>query len=608
MQTLQFVNTSGAEPWKNEDAKKFVRSHAMKDYRRRQREGTGKIRRKGAQPGEGSFALVTKKKVVRAEPDKRVSVSTTVIPFRPNSPKIVDILHAPKPLGPVLTSPSISMYTFPTSCMPGGHTFDSLPSPPASVVFSLPSPSPSATTSSSSRSHSQTPLERVSRVMPQDFDMKLSTAVLTVLDNANGSYERIINIYFKSTHSWLTIIRKQRFIQRVAASRIKADARVAILLLSMRLVAEPFDHAKTNYDASRDTLYVAAKHLHRLMRSSKGPSLELIQSGILIALFEHNSYIPDIAYNTLSNCVDMARALGLDISCYSGVSRSKNVSALEEEWKRTYWGMVTLERVIMLHDEKHERATILPEPSLEDALPAVRDEYWDHSDDEASVPGSSYIVSSFVPKDADSFCRQVQASRVMGLVQALIRIPYENDPAVIRGRVFEVDRLLQNELGKLLFDCDGGCTQYCGPISLCVAGSFLLHDYQLRATLTSSDKDDQEAAYRSKLSLAKLISIMVDILRAFPLQHLPELSPSALYCPYLAAMHSLQLDRINGVRSSPTLAGNDFELLIVTLKHFSKMWKCTSEYVKNIERAQARALPLPAVSLTARPQILEYSA
>jgi hypothetical protein len=36
---LEFVNVSGSEPWKNKEAKKFVRSHAMKDFRRRQREG-----------------------------------------------------------------------------------------------------------------------------------------------------------------------------------------------------------------------------------------------------------------------------------------------------------------------------------------------------------------------------------------------------------------------------------------------------------------------------------------------------------------------------------------------------------------------------------------
>jgi hypothetical protein len=193
------------------------------------------------------------------------------------------------------------------------------------------------------------------------------------------------------------------------------------------------------------------------------------------------------------------------------------------------------------------------------------------------VPGCSYTVSSIVPKNADSFCRQIQSSRLMGIVQDVIRTPFEDDPVAMRVKVFHVDRLLQEMLAKLLFDCDGGCTQFCGPLSLCISGCFLLHDYQLRSTMTSSDSEDILAASRSKMTIAKMISIMVDILRSFPLQHLPELSPSALLCPYLAAHHSLQLDRINGVKSQPTLDSSDFDLLLNALKHFSQMWKCTGK-------------------------------
>jgi hypothetical protein len=38
MQVLSFVNAAGPEAWKNRGAKRFVRSHAMKDFRRKQRE------------------------------------------------------------------------------------------------------------------------------------------------------------------------------------------------------------------------------------------------------------------------------------------------------------------------------------------------------------------------------------------------------------------------------------------------------------------------------------------------------------------------------------------------------------------------------------------
>jgi hypothetical protein len=233
--------------------------------------------------------------------------------------------------------------------------------------------------------------------------------------------------------------------------------------------------------------------------------------------------------------------------------------------------------IMVLHDEKHERPLITPNPLEDDFLPGVYDADWESSSDDTPVPNCSYTVSSILPKDADSFAREVQSSRLMGIVQDVIRTPFEVDPAATRARVLQVDRLLQEALGKLLFDCDGGCTQFCGPISMCITGCFLLHDYQLHSTMTSLEAEDIEAAARSKMTIAKMVSIMVDILRAFPLQHLPELSPCALACPYLAAHHSLQLDRINGVTLQPTLGESDFELLMSALKHFSGMWKCTGK-------------------------------
>lgn len=111
----------------------------------------------------------------------------------------------------------------------------------------------------------------------------------------------------------------------------------------------------------------------------------------------------------------------------------------------------------------------MPDPLLSDRIPAVRDEHWENASNDTTVAGCSYSVATPVPKNADSLCRQVQACRLMGIVQDVVRQPYEEDPSALRARVFHVDRLLQEGLGKLLFDCDGSCTQYCGPISMLVA-------------------------------------------------------------------------------------------------------------------------------------------
>jgi hypothetical protein len=90
-----------------------------------------------------------------------------------------------------------------------------------------------------------------------------------------------------------------------------------------------------------------------------------------------------------------------------------------------------------------------------------------------------------------------------------------------------------------------------------------------------------------------MIDMLINILREFPLSHTPELSPTALWCPYKAAMLGLLLDRISGVDRQPTLAGSDFDLMAHSLRHFSTVWPCTAQYIKSIERAQSRALPTP---------------
>lgn len=125
--------------------------------------------------------------------------------------------------------------------------------------------------------------------------------------------------------------------------------------------------------------------------------------------------------------------------------------------------------MITLHDEKHEKPLIMPDPLLSDPLPSVRDEYWEDSKNDEPVSGCFYTVSTTIPKNSDSFCRQVQASRLMGIVQDVLRQPYEDNPPVIRERIFHVDCQIKEALTKLIFDCNGTATQYCGPISLLVA-------------------------------------------------------------------------------------------------------------------------------------------
>lgn len=126
--------------------------------------------------------------------------------------------------------------------------------------------------------------------------------------------------------------------------------------------------------------------------------------------------------------------------------------------------------IVALHDEKRERAMIMPVPMLDDILPSVKEDYWTETslNDEYLSSAYSRPLSSQLPSWAHSFARQAQSARLMMLVQDLLRYRFEDDPVGMRAKILDVDQLLQENMAKSLFDCNGNCTQHCGPISMSI--------------------------------------------------------------------------------------------------------------------------------------------
>jgi hypothetical protein len=376
MQNLEFVNVSGPEPWKNKEAKKFVRSHAMKDFRRRQRERNpkGKVKSMSSEPrvidtksrltldsensqsGEGSFPVANKKaKISKSLPElpdlPESSSDNALLPVRRTSSELAHVQPVTQGQGFTIESSS-PIYSMPDQLPFGGR----VPSPisliptissPISLnprMYSgLPSPSPSdssdSSTSRSLKRFSDTPDYR----SQADFDLGVSTAAFAVLDEVHAQFDRMTSKFFHSVHSYLAFIHQPRFEKHVAASKVKADAEISVLLLSMKLVAEPVNYAQSGADPRQNPVYIAAKHLHKLVQRSKGPSLDLIQSGILLCLYEHNAAIGDTAYKTLADCANMARMIGLSASHVKIEFGVPHLAAYQEECRRTYWGLISMD-------------------------------------------------------------------------------------------------------------------------------------------------------------------------------------------------------------------------------------------------------------------------
>jgi len=130
----------------------------------------------------------------------------------------------------------------------------------------------------------------------------------------------------------------------------------------------------------------------------------------------------------------------------------------------------TDDSIVTLHDEKRERPMLMPIPSSDDILPSVREDYWTDPSANDEYLSSAYFqtISSQLPKWADSFARQAQSACLMLMVQDLLRNRFEDDPIAMRAKILKLDQLLQVNMAKSLFDCNGNCTQHCGPISMSI--------------------------------------------------------------------------------------------------------------------------------------------
>lgn len=449
-----------------------------------------------SQADEGSFSAANKKIKTKAGPElpPESSNENALLPVRRTSMELTQVHSATQGRGwsSGSSSPGYTMH----DQMPFGGRIPSpislIPKISSPISFNprmysgLPSPSPSES-SDSSTSRSLKRLSDTADYHSQaDFDLGVSTAAFAVLDEVHAQFDRMTSKFFHSVHSYLAFIHRPRFEKRVAASKIKADAEISVLLLSMKLVAEPVNYAQSGADPRQSSVYIAAKHFHRLVQKSKGPSLDLIQSGILLCLYEHNAAIGDAAYKTLANCANMGQLIGLNASNIKPEFGVPDMAAYQEECRRTYWALISMDwyvyllllpqnsanniSIVTLHDEKRERAMLMPTPTLGDILPSVKEDYWTDASLNDEYLSSVYAqpVSSQLPKWAHSFARQAQSARLMSMVQDLLRYRFEDDPPGMRAKILKVDQLLQENMAKSLFDCNGNCTQHCGPISMSI--------------------------------------------------------------------------------------------------------------------------------------------
>lgn len=114
---------------------------------------------------------------------------------------------------------------------------------------------------------------------------------------------------------------------------------LTMLLLSTRLTKEEMDAPSEHH------LYRACKYFFAHFVALGTPCIELIQSGMLISLFECMQCVEDRAPTTLGICIRLAYDLELDDAIAKQSSyKPGEMTPRDEEEVLTWWALQRLER------------------------------------------------------------------------------------------------------------------------------------------------------------------------------------------------------------------------------------------------------------------------
>lgn len=176
-----------------------------------------------------------------------------------------------------------------------------------------------------------------------DFDEQLTMQACEVLTRNGDDITSVCQRFFKVTEKWLPIVDEVNFFIRLEHLHTSPHAPFSTLVMSMCLYAHQSSPV-LGRNSRVESLYYTTKGFYSLLQANGRVSLDLIQAGLLIAVYEHCQALYEISALTIGICARMGYFLGLHRTIQPG-TESENTSRRNlEERRRVWWGLFILER------------------------------------------------------------------------------------------------------------------------------------------------------------------------------------------------------------------------------------------------------------------------
>lgn len=154
--------------------------------------------------------------------------------------------------------------------------------------------------------------------------------------------KKIARRWFDTIHTWFPILSKKRIELLLTDAGFDPTPDVALLFSTMHLLTDESSDYRSNV---RNNTYWIVKNYAVTLEVNAVMTPQLLQSKVLIALYEIGHGIYPAAYLSIGNCATFVKALGLDNRKVSPqMLRRFGAWAEQEELKRLWWAVLILDR------------------------------------------------------------------------------------------------------------------------------------------------------------------------------------------------------------------------------------------------------------------------
>ncbi|KAJ6441326.1 fungal specific transcription factor [Purpureocillium lavendulum] len=428
-----------------------------------------------------------------------------------------------------------------------------------------------------------------------------------------SDWKTIYETYLETVQHWLPMLSRKRLHSDLLTLAIGKKPADTLLILCMKLCTQGIRSDDSSEEQQDDEVYNTAKQCCFYAESGGFVSLRLVQSLVLLAVYELGHAIYPAAYLTIGRASRLAGMMGQHSRKNTRqLFIDPDTWTLREEQRRTWWAIFILDRAISAGTEG--LTVSAPSPGSHDLLPCT-DAEWNQGSIGSNEP---LLAESFhAGTSLGPFAQTCQAAHMLDKVLThLDRCRVDNDKNVaetleeamyLHKALLALDASL-NLPGMLSTHSypwtdgaspfqDGGDGTQCAMALCCSARILLYSEYgcnepEARTTTrerVAMETEAQRVAYReiekmAAMTIPKMAKLTVQASNGAAAK--PSTSPLLAHCMYHGATECAWFIKENHERNMYAA----LRQIVRGLKAVQSEWRVGGEYLSLLEKGEVLEL------------------